>query len=130
MFMYIVNLPFVLIFSCYCSNFSSCFVIMIQLKKVRLRTTFASTDTSHTGVQLSCCEHYGNVLNEYSRQELQAVSSLHASVDCTNPDTQILDVATRKKPFLQSNVISQYKEVCFPLPPPHTHKCLLFLPPK
>lgn len=50
----------------------------LQLKKVRLRTTFASTDTSYGGVQLSCCEYYGNVLNQYSSAELQAVSNLYS----------------------------------------------------
>lgn len=46
----------------------------LKLKKVRLRTTFASADTAFVSVQLSCCEHYGNVLNEYSKPELKAVS--------------------------------------------------------
>jgi hypothetical protein len=46
----------------------------LQLKKVRLRTTFASMDTSSSVVKLSCCEHYGNVLHEYSDTELKAVS--------------------------------------------------------
>ena len=32
-------------------------------------------DTSSGSVKLSCCEHYGNVLNEYSDPELKAVSS-------------------------------------------------------
>lgn len=31
-------------------------------------------DTSSSRVKLSCCEHYGNVLNEYSDNELKAVS--------------------------------------------------------
>jgi hypothetical protein len=67
----------------------------LQLKKVRLRTTFASADTSCGSVKLSCCEHYGNVLVEYSDNELRA----------------ILEVATRKKSFLHSRVIFVYKEV-------------------
>jgi hypothetical protein len=46
----------------------------LQLKRVRLRTTFASADTSSATVKLSCCEHYGNVLHEYNDQELKAVS--------------------------------------------------------
>jgi len=46
---------------------------------VRLRTTFASADTSYGSVKLSCCEHYGNVLNEYSDPELRAVSSCLAT---------------------------------------------------
>ena len=49
-------------------------VDVFQLKKVRLRTTFASADTSSAAVKLSCCEHYGNVLHEYNNQELKAVS--------------------------------------------------------
>lgn len=46
----------------------------MQLKKVRLRTTFASADTSFDHVKLACCEHYANVLYEYSNSELKAVS--------------------------------------------------------
>ena len=30
-------------------------------------------DTSSSSVKLSCCEHYGNVLNEYADPELRAV---------------------------------------------------------
>ena len=67
----------------------------LQLKKVRLRTTFASADTSSCTVKLSCCEHYVNVLNEYSDLELKA----------------ILDVATRRVPYHGSEVIATYKEV-------------------
>lgn len=48
--------------------------ILVKLKKVRLRTTFASMDTSSGAVKLSSCEHYGNVLHEYSDPELRAVS--------------------------------------------------------
>lgn len=67
----------------------------LQLKKVRLRTTFASMDTSCGAVKLSCCEYYGNVLNEYTDMELKA----------------ILDVATRRVPSMKSDMISNYKEV-------------------
>jgi len=67
----------------------------LQLKKVRLRTTFASQDTSGPGVKLSCCEHYENVLFSYTNQEI----------------TAIIDVATGKVPFHRSDCISQYKEV-------------------
>ena len=49
--------------------------LSLKLKKVRLRTTFASADTAFASVKLSCCEHYSNVLNEYSEPELKAVSS-------------------------------------------------------
>lgn len=53
----------------------------LQLKKVRLRTTFASADTSMSAVKLSCCEYYGNVLHEYSDNELRAVSETSFFVD-------------------------------------------------
>lgn len=33
-------------------------------------------DTSSSSVKLSCCEHYGNVLNEYSDSELTAVNKV------------------------------------------------------
>ena len=87
-----------------------------QLKKVRLRTTFASADTSCGGVKLSCCEHYSNVLVEYTDHELKAVSnqelfqcnSIASTFHCIH---QILEVATHKKSFLHSSVISTYKEV-------------------
>ena len=49
--------------------------LSLKLKKVRLRTTFASEDTACASVKLSCCEHYSNVVNEYSEPELKAVSS-------------------------------------------------------
>ena len=48
-----------------------------QLKKVRLRTTFASQDTSGAGVKLSCCEHYENVLFSYTDQEITAVNEIN-----------------------------------------------------
>ncbi|KAI6652321.1 hypothetical protein LOD99_7336 [Oopsacas minuta] len=67
----------------------------LQLKKVRLRTTFASADTSMSNVKLSCCEHYVNVMNEYSESELKA----------------ILDVATKRVSSHDSSVIATYKEV-------------------
>ena len=47
-----------------------------QLKKVRLRTTFASMDTSGSGVKLSCCEHYENVMYAYSDPEITAVQKI------------------------------------------------------
>lgn len=67
----------------------------LQLKKVRLRTTFASMDTSSSAVKLSCCEHYGNVLYEYTDPELKA----------------IIDVATRRVSSMKSDMIANYKEV-------------------
>ena len=51
----------------------------LQLKKVRLRTTFASEDTCKSSVKVSCCEHYGNVLYKYSDMELRAVRFVHAA---------------------------------------------------
>ncbi|KAL9974559.1 hypothetical protein ACROYT_G011609 [Oculina patagonica] len=75
-----------------CSQYGDSF---LQLKKVRLRTTFASMDTSGEAVKLSCCEHYENVLFAYTDQEI----------------TAIMDVATVKVPFHRSDCISHYKEV-------------------
>lgn len=60
-------------------NILTCYSI-VQLKKVRLRATFASQDTAVSNVKLSCCEHYGNVLNEYNNMELKAVSALLSMV--------------------------------------------------
>lgn len=70
--MHILNTPFS---SSYFHHDIFILTLSLKLKKVRLRTTFASADTSYSTVQLSCCEHYGNVLNEYSGPELKAVSS-------------------------------------------------------
>lgn len=67
----------------------------LQLKKVRLRTTFASADTSLVSVKLASCEYYANILNVYSDSELKS----------------IIDVSTRRKAWLSSNVITNYKEV-------------------
>ena len=62
---------------CVCVYLHVCVIrkYVFQLKKVRLRTTFASADTSCGSVKLSCCEHYGNVLVEYSDNELRAVKN-------------------------------------------------------
>ena len=65
------------------------------LKKVRLRTSFASADSSNSNVKIASCEYYEHVLNEYTKEELSA----------------ILSVASKKKPYLNSDVIRQYKEV-------------------
>jgi len=57
----------------------------LLLQNVRLRTTFASKDTSNADVKLSCPEYYCHVLNEYADQELQDVISvalgIHRVVD-------------------------------------------------
>jgi len=79
-------------------------------------------DTSSGSVKLSCCEHYGNVLNEYSDPELKAVracffNKLHYFCKTCLPLStvivviQIIDVATRRKDHLKSDMISHYKEV-------------------
>ena len=65
------------------------------LKRVRLRTSFASADSSNSTVKIASCEHYKHVLNEYTNSEL----------------TAILKVATKKSPYLSSDIIQQYKEV-------------------
>ncbi|KAI6656396.1 Prolyl 4-hydroxylase subunit alpha-1-like [Oopsacas minuta] len=65
------------------------------LKCVRLRTSFASADSSNSTVKIASCEHYKHVLNEYTDAELSA----------------ILKVATKKKPWANSDIIQQYKEV-------------------
>ena len=65
------------------------------LQHVRLRTSFASADSSKSTVKIASCEHYKHVLNEYTNSELEA----------------ILKVATKKVPYQSSDVIQQYKEV-------------------
>ena len=67
----------------------------LTLRKVRLRTSFASADSSHATVKIASCEHYKHVLNEYQNNELTAV----------------IQVATKKKPYANSDVIHHYKEV-------------------
>ena len=75
-----------------CKQYGDSFFI---LRKVRLRTSFASADSSHASVKIASCEHYKHVLNEYSNNELTAV----------------IQVATRKKRYANSDVIHHYKEV-------------------
>ena len=58
------------------SFLAAIFSPFFQLKKVRLRTTFASMDTSGSGVKLSCCEHYENVMYAYSDPEITAVQEI------------------------------------------------------
>ncbi|KAJ9448377.1 hypothetical protein DIPPA_55829 [Diplonema papillatum] len=65
------------------------------LKKCRLRTTFANCDSSSSSAEIASCEFHAHVLAKYSDAELRAV----------------LEVANRKQLWLNSNVISQYKEV-------------------
>ncbi|KAJ5067237.1 hypothetical protein M0811_13107 [Anaeramoeba ignava] len=66
----------------------------LVFKNVRLRTTFASQDTS-ANPQLACCEYYTHVLSEYSDAEL----------------TALMDVANGYIPWHDSSVISSYKEI-------------------
>lgn len=47
-------------------------------------------DTSSSRVKLSCCEHYGNVLNEYSDNELKAVSLQQAHNNFYNDDNFVM----------------------------------------
>ena len=69
-------------------------------------------DTSSGAVKLSCCEHYGNVLHEYSDPELRAVRGGVYSNDLEYLFLlQIIDVATRREDHLKSDMISNYKEV-------------------
>ena len=75
-----------------CKQYGDSFFI---LRKVRLRTSFASADSSHASVKIASCEHYKHVLNEYMDNELTAV----------------IQVATKKKPYANSDVIHHYKEV-------------------
>ena len=75
-----------------CKQYGDSFFI---LRKVRLRTSFASADSSLASVKIASCEHYKHVLNEYMDNELTAV----------------IQVATKKKPFANSDVINNYKEV-------------------
>ena len=74
-----------------CSGYGDSYLL---LKNVRLRTSFASGDTAGP-VQISSCEYYYHVLNQYSDAELKAV----------------IEVALGLKPFADSSVIAVYKEV-------------------
>lgn len=65
------------------------------LRNIRLRTTFASCDTSYTNVKLAICEYYEHVLCEYTDNELKA----------------ICDVALKAKPYCDSSIINRYKEI-------------------
>jgi hypothetical protein len=69
--------------------------LLVKNDTMRLRTTFASCDTSSQTVKLASCEHYAHVLMEYTDEELRAV----------------VDVALGKKLFAKSDVIGHYKEV-------------------
>lgn len=74
-----------------CSGYGDSYLL---LRNVRLRTSFASGDTAGP-VQISSCEYYYHVLNQYNDNELKAV----------------IEVALGLKPFVDSSVITMYKEV-------------------
>jgi len=50
-----------------CSGYGDSYMV---LKKVRLRTTFASKDTSAADVKLASCEYYCHVMNEWNDKEI------------------------------------------------------------
>jgi len=75
-----------------CAGYGDSFFI---LKRIRLRTSFASSDTSYSEVKIASCEYYCHVLQQYSTPELQAV----------------VDVAIGKKDSTSSSCISTYKEI-------------------
>ena len=66
-----------------------------RLKRVRLRTSFADGDTSSATSTLSSCEYYCHILAKYNQEELNAT----------------LDVALNRKKYVNSSIISVYKEV-------------------
>jgi len=75
-----------------CLGYGDSFFI---LRKVRLRTSFASSDTSCSEVRIASCEYYCHVLESYSGEELKAV----------------VDVAIGKTEHSSSSIISIYKEI-------------------
>jgi len=75
-----------------CSGYGDSYLV---LKKVRLRTTFASKDTSAADVKLAACEYYCHVMKEWNDKEIEMV----------------IKVATGKLKAADSSIISFYKEV-------------------
>jgi len=67
----------------------------LSLRRVRLRTTFASMDSSSPATLLASCEYHAHVLAQYSDAELGAV----------------IEVATGQVPFHDSRRVTSYKEV-------------------
>jgi len=75
-----------------CYSYGDCY---FKLKNVRLRTSFADCDTASNHAILSSCEHYCHVLMKYSDAEFNAT----------------LDVALNRQKYVNSKVITVYKEV-------------------
>ncbi|KAJ4452535.1 putative Calcium-dependent protein kinase 15 [Paratrimastix pyriformis] len=75
-----------------CSSYGDSYLL---LKNVRLRTTFASCDTSSPTVKLASCEHYAHILATYSPAELKAV----------------IEVSNKIRLSADSSIISEYKEI-------------------
>eukprot|EP01105_Mastigella_eilhardi_P021379 TRINITY_DN5174_c0_g1_i3.p1 TRINITY_DN5174_c0_g1~~TRINITY_DN5174_c0_g1_i3.p1 ORF type:complete len:315 (-),score=50.34 TRINITY_DN5174_c0_g1_i3:31-975(-) len=63
-----------------CSGYGDSFLV---LRGCRLRTSFASCDTSNSNVQISSCEWYAHVLMEYSDNELR--NTLEVAADPAKP---------------------------------------------
>ncbi|KAJ3443705.1 hypothetical protein M0812_09549 [Anaeramoeba flamelloides] len=73
-----------------CSCYGECHM---ELKGVKLRTTFANMDSFHTK-NLASCEYYCHVLSEFSEKELKA----------------IVEVGTGRATWKNSSLIANYKE--------------------
>ncbi|KAH3763641.1 Calcium-dependent protein kinase 15 [Pelomyxa schiedti] len=56
-----------------CSSYGDSFLV---LRRVRLRTSFANADTSQSSVQISSCEWYAHVLQQYNDVEISATLSV------------------------------------------------------
>lgn len=52
-----------------------------ELKKVRLRTSFADRDTSDCSAQMASCEYYCHVLASYSDEDLKNVLDVAKNID-------------------------------------------------
>jgi Protein of unknown function (DUF3626) len=65
-----------------CNWYGECHMIM---RNVRLRSTFASCDTSHADVQLATCEFYCHVLDSYTDQELMKIALVATGVETALP---------------------------------------------
>lgn len=74
-----------------CAQYGDSYLL---LKNVRLRTSFASGDTS-ADVKIASCEYYFHVLTQYSDAELK----------------EVIDISLGLKPYADNKVISIYKEV-------------------
>lgn len=74
-----------------CSGYGDSY---LELKLVRLRTSFAPHDTANN-CKIASCEYYCHVLNKYSDAELQA----------------LIAVAMNRKSYINSSIIKVYKEI-------------------